>query len=173
MYISKIIGYIFILAGCSGMGIWYSMRMQQKVWHLREMIRILDMMVSEIDYGRSTLPECCEWIKERAAQPYKGIFQKVCENSGHENGLHFGTVSREIMEQELRKFTLGEEKEVFIRCFSDVGYADEWLQRKNMERGKDRLQEMLDTEEEDLKKRSKLAVSLGTMSGILLVLILL
>ena len=78
-----------------------------------------------------------------------------------------------IMEQELQDFSLGEEKDIFIRCFSDVGYADEWLQRRNIERGRERLKSLLDKEEEDLKKRSKLAVSLGTMSGILLVLILL
>ena len=54
-----------------------------------------------------------------------------------------------------------------------MGYADEWLQRRNIERGREKLRELLDKEDEDLKKRSKLAVSLGTMSGILLVLILL
>ena len=66
-----------------------------------------------------------------------------------------------------------EEKEIFIRCFSDIGYGDPWMQQQHMERAKRELQEILNTEEEDVKKRSKLAVSLGTMSGILLVLILL
>ena len=173
MYASKIIGYLLILAGCSGMGLWYSMRMQQKVWHLEEMIRILDMVVSEIDYGRSTLPDCYAWIKEKAQHPYQNIFQKIWESTQGESGQHFGKVTERIMEQELQSIPLGEEKDIFIKCFSDVGYADEWLQRRNIERGRDKLRELLDTEEEDLKKRSKLAVSLGTMSGILLVLILL
>ncbi len=173
MYISKILGYLLILVGCSGIGLWYSVRMQQKVWHLREMIRILDMVVSEIDYGRSTLPECCAWIKEKTTHPYQNIFRKMLESTELENGQHFGDVSERIMHQELKNFPLGEEKDIFIRCFSDVGYADEWLQRRSMERGRAQLSELLDTEEEDLKKRSKLAVSLGTMSGILLVLILL
>ena len=173
MYVSKIIGYLLILAGSSGIGLWYSVKMQQKVWHLEEMIRILDMVVSEIDYGRSTLPDCYAWIKEKAQHPYQNIFQKIWESTQNESGQHFGRVTERIMEQELQSLPLGEEKDIFIKCFSDVGYADEWLQRRNIERGRDKLGELLDTEEEDLKKRSKLAVSLGTMSGILLVLILL
>ena len=173
MYASKIIGYLLILAGSSGMGLWYSMRMQQKVWHLEEMIRILDMVVSEIDYGRSTLPECYAWIREKTQPPYQNIFQKIWESTETESGQHFGRVSERIMKQELQNIPMGEEKDIFIRCFYDIGYADEWLQRRNIERGRDKLRESLDKEEEDLKKRSKLAVSLGTMSGILLVLILL
>jgi len=173
MYLSKILGYLFILAGSSGIGLWYSVRMQQKVWHLREMIRILDMVVSEIGYGRSTLPECCAWIKEKTTQPYQNIFQKMLDNTELENGQHFGAISKKIMLQEMKSLPLGEEKDIFIRCFTDVGYADEWLQRRSMERGRTQLGELLQAEEEDLKKKSKLAVSLGTMSGILLVLILL
>ena len=173
MYISKIIGYLLILAGCSGMGIWYSIRMQQKVWHLKEMIRILDMVMSEIDYGRSTLPECCERIWQKAPTPYGEIFQEIYENSQQESGVSFGEMSGVLLQQGLREIPMEKEKEVFIRCFSDVGYADEWMQLRTIERGKAELQESLRTEEEDLKKRSKLAVSLGTMSGILMVLILL
>ena len=154
MYLSKILGYLLILAGCSGIGLWYSVRMQQKVWHLREMIRILDMVISEIDYGRSTLPECCAWIKEKTPQPYRNIFQKMLDNTEPEKGQHFGVVSEKIMQLELQNLPLGEEKEIFIRCFSDVGYADEWLQRRSMERGRAQLSELLETEEEDLKKRS-------------------
>ena len=77
------------------------------------------------------------------------------------------------MTERLRAIPLEKEKDIFIRCFSDVGYADEWMQKRNIERGKKHLQEIKDTEERDIKKRSKLAVSLGAMSGILLVLILL
>ena len=173
MFASKIIGYLLIMAGSSGMGLWYSMRMQQKVWHMEEMIRILDMVVSEIDYGRSTLPDCYAWIKEKTHPPYQKIFQKIWESTQDESGQHIGRITEKILEQELQSLPLGEEKDIFTRCFSDVGYADEWLQRRNIERGRERLQSLLDKEEEDLKKRSKLAVSLGTMSGILLVLILL
>lgn len=173
MYISKIAGYLFIMAGCSGMGIWYSTKMQQKVWHLKEMIRILDMVMSEIDYGRSTLPECCERIWEKVPSPYGKIFREIYEDSRQESGVSFGEMSRAILQQGLREIPMEEEKEIFIRCFSDVGYADEWMQLKSIERGRAELMDRLGTEEKDLKKRSKLAVSLGTMSGILLVLILL
>lgn len=173
MSVSRIVGYSFILIGCSGLGLWYSMQMQQRVRHLREMIRVLDIVISEIDYGNSTLPECCERVQEKAAAPYDAAFAKICDRIRYEDGCDFGKICADILHRAFQGMPVKEEKDVFIHCFTDVGYADEWVQKRNVERGKKDLQHILCTEEADLKKRSKMAVSLGTMSGILLVLILL
>lgn len=173
MYLSRWLGFFCIICGCSGLGIWYSMQMKQKVWHLREMVRILELAISEIDYGKSTLPECCLEIGERAPQPYGKLFQKIYDGFQEAYGLNLGSMSKQILEKGLADIPVEEEKEVFIRCFSDVGFTDEWLQKRNMERGRDVLLGRIEAEEIDLKKRSRLAVSLGTMSGLLLVLILL
>ncbi len=173
MQVSNLVGYIFILAGCSGLGIWYSMQMQRRIQHIKEMIRILDLVSSEIDYGHSTLPECCERIYERTGEPYKSAFQSIYDHLQDDKGGDFCKVSETVLQEALTGSPLKEERDIFIKCFSDVGYADGWLQLQTIERGKKELLGILDTEEEEIKKRSKLAISLGTMSGILLVLILL
>lgn len=171
--ISKVAGYLLILAGCSGLGFWYSMQMCLRIRHIREMIRILDFMKSEVTYNHSILPDCCEWIMEKTEDPYRRIFQRICEQYQRDCGEGFDHICGLALQEGLEKEPLKEEKEIFIRCFSDIGYGDPWMQQQQIERAKRELQEILNTEEEDVKKRSKLAVSLGTMSGILLVLILL
>ena len=172
MYVAKVIGCLLILSGSSGLGIWYGMQLQRRTFHIKEMMRILDIVRSEIQYSRSTLPECCEKVSEKTSPPYKELFQNICRQLRMEYGIGFDRISVQIMGQGLEKLPLKEERNIFIRCFSDVGYGDSQMQYQIVERGRKELQDILEREEEDLKKRSKLAVSLGTMSGILLILIL-
>lgn len=172
MFISKIAGYVFVFLGCSGLGFWYSLQMKQKVFHIKEMIRILELFCSEIEYGQSPLIECCEMIADKVPIPYQDAFKRISEHP-KEEGIAFGQLCERYLRDGLKELPVGEEKEYFIRCFLDIGYADIWMQRRCMERGMEELRGCLRTEEEDLKKRSKLAVTLGTMSGLLLVLIML
>lgn len=172
MYFSKWIGFGCIIFGCSGLGLWYSTQMKEKIWHLRQMIRILELVISEIEYGRSTLPECCKEISERAEMPYGRMFREIYEAFCRKSGCDFGELCAHYLDIGLSEVQM-EEKEIFIHCFSEVGFVDEWLQKRNLERGRDELLGKMNTEEGELKKRCRLAVSLGTMSGVLLVLILL
>ena len=172
MCFSKWIGFGCVFCGCSGLGLWYSVQMKQKIWHLKQMVRILEMVISEIEYGRSTLPECCKTICERAETPYDQIFDQIYKTSYQKTGINFGELCARLLENGLSEISI-EEKEVFIRCFSEVGFMDEWIQKRSLERGRDELLHKIDAEEVDLKKRSRMAVSLGTMCGVLLVLILL
>ena len=146
--------------------------MKQKVFHLKEMIRILELFCSEIDYGQSTLVECCEMIADKVPFPYMDIFKKISEHP-KEEGIGFGQLCERYLREGLRVLPVNEEKEYFIRCFMDIGYADVRMQKRCMERGIEELRGCLCAEEEDLKMRSKLAITLGTMSGLFLVLIML
>ena len=173
MQISKIVGYCLVLLGSSGLGVWYSMQMRKRVFNIKEMIRILDLVKSEMNYHHSTLPECCGLVFEKAKEPYKTLFYTIHETFQQGNGRGLDILCEEVLEEGLQKLPLKEEKELFIQCFSDIGYSDVWMQYQNMERNEKQLKGILDTEEMEMKTRSKLAISLGTMSGILLVLILL
>lgn len=169
----RIMGFILMVSGCCGLGIWYSMQLGRRINHIRQMMGILDILSSEIQYSRSTMPECCEIISKRAGEPYRSIFADICRQNQQDCGTALGDILEQFLQQGLEHTSLKEEKEIFIRCFSEIGYSDSWLQCQSIERGKVRLQYILDTEETELRKRGKLAVSLGTMSGILLVLLLL
>jgi len=173
MYIAKIIGYLFVIAGCSGLGIWYSRQLQNRMYHIKEMIRILDITCSEIQYCQSTLPECCVSISEKTDEPYKTIFLDIWKSVRREKGESFDLACKRCLTSGMEKLPLKEEREIFIRSFEDVGFSDSWIQRRSMERGRSELSGILERDEDQIKNQSKLAVSLGTMGGILLVLIML
>ena len=66
----RILGAGFILAGCTGIGLFYKQRFHEALWHLRYMEQVLERFISEIRYDKATLPECCKRIGERTKQPY-------------------------------------------------------------------------------------------------------
>jgi len=173
MQISKVIGYFMIIAGCNGLGLCYSLQMRKRMVDIREMIHILDIVKSEMEYNHSTIPECCEFLARKAESSFGALFQKICDEFQRESGAGLDKICERILQEGLSEKTLKEAKDLFIQCFSDIGYSDMWLQYRNMERNRQQLQEILSTEENELKAKSKLAVSLGTMSGLLIVLILL
>lgn len=171
--LAKVAGSFLILAGSGGLGVWYGLQPRKRLFHIREMIRILDMALSEIGYGSSTLPECCERISQKAAAPYDDLFARIHENTLAETGRDFGGQCREVLEEGLEQLPLKGEREIFCTCFGDTGFSDAWMQKRQLERGRQELEGILEQEEQELLKQSGLALRLGTMGGLLLVLLFL
>jgi len=50
---------------------------------------ILEMMMSEIRYGKTTLPECCRRIGERQPDPFGSTFLQIYESVMARQGENF------------------------------------------------------------------------------------
>ena len=68
-----------IIAGCLGLGLWYKQQFILRLKYIRNLQGILEMMMSEIRYGKTTLPECCRRIGERQPEPFGSTFKEVYE----------------------------------------------------------------------------------------------
>ena len=66
----RLAGFSMIAVSCSGLGVWYAWNMQQRLQHLHTMNRIIELLVSLLQYGKSTLPECCCQLAAQAEEPY-------------------------------------------------------------------------------------------------------
>ena len=73
----KIIGAVFIGAGCSGYGVLRGRIILQKSRQLRRLWELLDYGYSEIKYKASNLEEDFEHISDIAEQPYKEVFAAI------------------------------------------------------------------------------------------------
>ncbi len=172
--VQKIVGLLFILIGCSGLGIWYCVQMKRERNCLYEMCRILELMCGEIRYGRSTLPECCRQLSKRIAEPYAGCFYRIYEECCNNEGKSFEELSRTCMEEDLKEIVVSrEDKERFVSCFSGDGFCDGAMQLRNIEQAKKELEDKLCECRKDSCARGRLAISLGIMSGLLLVILFL
>lgn len=162
-----------IVSGCLGMGLWYKQFFMGRLETLRNLQRILEMLISEIRYGKATLPECCGQIAGRLAEPYGNCFGQIYNRMAENTGVMFGQVFREEMEECMKGLPLvQEDKNCFLDLFNENGFEDERMQIRSIEQCRERLINASERLERENAEKCRMAVGLGAMSGLLLVIIL-
>lgn len=162
-----------IVGGCLGMGLWYREAFRGRLEALRNLQRILEMLISEIRYGRSTLPECCGHIAGRLQEPYRSCFVTIHDRVVENTGVIFGQIFREQMEECLKGLPLEEaDRRCFFTLFGENGFEDETMQIRSIEQCKELLLSTIGRLERENTEKCRMAVGLGAMSGLLLVIIL-
>lgn len=140
---------------------------------LRDLQQIQELFISDIRYGRATLPECCNRLAERLQEPYRACFCAVYERMRENAGEVFGQVFREEMKTCLDKLPLAEtDKESFLSMFPECGFEEERMQIGTIEQNRELLQRTITELEQDNKEKCRMAVGLGALSGLLLVVVL-
>ena len=163
-----------IIAGCLGLGLWYKQQFILRLKYIRNLQGILEMMMSEIRYGKTTLPECCRRIGERQPEPFGSTFKEVYEAVMEKKGENFFQIFCRHMEECLKKLPVTkEDKEDFLAFARGQSYEDGSMQLRTLERSRELLQITVETLEKENAEKCKMAVGLGAMSGVLLVVILL
>ncbi len=168
------IGFGMIFLGCSGLGLWYSRQFQKQYRDLQEMCRILELFAGHVRYGRSTLPECCMVLTERVGEPYKSSFLHIYNEACSNEGECFGILCEETLRKELKTLNVDKtDKELFISCFSKCGFAENIMQLRIIEQSREELEQKAKALNKENPSKCRLALSLGTMSGLLLIVLFL
>ena len=122
--------------------------------------------MSEIRYGKSTLPECCLHLAARLGEPYAQAFRDVFEEMQENTGAGFSEVFCRHMEECLAALPVKKEDgENFLRFISKSSYADEGMQLRTMEMSRELLAGAIERVERENEEKCRLAVGLGAMSG--------
>lgn len=170
----KIIGFIMILSGCCGLGFWYSSQFKEQLEVLREFCRILELFSGQIRFGRCTLQEGCLQLTERVEEPYKQIFTDIYEEACKNHGESFGSICNRYLEAGLQKVSCRKkDKELFIKCFTAGGFEEDIMQLRMIEQTKEEIEERLKETAKENESKCRLALSMGAMSGLLLVILFL
>lgn len=169
----RFLGGIMIIGGCLGLGLWYREQFVGRINALRTLALILEMLMSEIRYGKSALPECCRNMSARLEEPYSSCLDNVCGVLGEGKGDSFSNIFCGSMESCLKNLPLKkEDRDIFLQPFRGQGFQDGAMQLKNMEQALVRITDIIALLERERKERCNMAVGLGAMSGLLLVIIL-
>lgn len=132
------------------------------------------MLMSEIRYGKTPLPECCKRIGERQPEPIGGAFLQIYRCMQEKPGESFTGVFCEIMEECLQNLPITkQDKEDFLTFAVGQSYEDGSMQLRTIERSKELLEVTVRRLEKENTEKCRMAVGLGAMSGLLLVVILL
>lgn len=140
---------------------------------LRILRNILELLASEVRYGRATLPECCGHSARYLPEPFDEVFRFIGKRMEENTGISFGAVFREEMNDALKNLPLkDEDREHFMQFTSQTGFMDSQMQLHAIEQSA----ELLHATEEKLVKenieKSRMAVGLGAMGGLLLIIML-
>lgn len=169
----RFLGGIMILTGCTGLGFWYREQLEGRMRALRSLIMLLEVFISEIRYGRSALPECCKAVASKVEEPYRSGLLEVCEQFADNRENRFGEIFVYKMDKVLQLLPLKKsDKECFFSSFLAYGFWDGQMQIKNLEYSRGHLADVLQTQKQLQQEKSRLAVGLGVMSGLLLVIVM-
>lgn len=169
----KVLGCCMIFGGCLGMGMWYRSQMNERLRALRSLRNILELLAGEVRYGRDTLPECCSHIARYLPAPYDGAFRKIEDRMTENTGISFGEVFREEMGSVLKELPLKDgDRGCFLDFTRQAGFADSQMQLRAIEQGMERLGVTEERLEKENEEKSRMAVGLGAMGGLLLILVL-
>lgn len=170
----KLIGSLCILAGCVGWGGSRIGEEKSRIRHLRELIRIIRRIQSEISYGKHTLPEICLILSENCHTPFRECFRGICERNGDGDAGCLEQIWTQEMTQGLRTARLQEdEKEILRTLPQNLGMQEEKYQAENIGQSMDLLTRKCRQAEEAFENRSRVIFSLSILTGVFLVILFL
>ena len=169
----KVMGCGLITVGSIGLGLWYRQQYMGRIYHVRQLVAILDMMMSEVRYSKTTLPECCIRLADRLEEPYRGTFQNIWEQMSNNTGNTFAGMFSGGMKACFKQLPLEKEEiTLFLEFAGNCGYEDSTMQLVSMERYRERLKQLSEKLQSEAAEKGKMAVGLGTLGGLLLMIIL-
>lgn len=173
MILVKVLGGGMIFSGCLGLGLWYREQLNGRIKALRNLKYILELLSSEIRYGRAALPECCIHIGRILSGPFAVAFLETGRRMEENTGGTFEEAFREEMVPVLAQLPLkDEDREVFLRFTVQTGFADGQMQLRSIEQSMELLGMTEEKLLEENGEKCRMAVGLGAMGGLLLILIL-
>ena len=169
----RMLGGCMVFAGCLGLGLWYRYQFGARIKARHNLERMLELLASEVRYGRATLPECCSHIAGGLDSGFEEAFLEVGRRMEENMGLSFGEVFQEEMEKALGRLPLQEaDRENFLRFAARTGYADSQMQLREIEQSGELLRDTRERLERENAEKCRMAVGLGAMGGLLLILVL-
>lgn len=162
-----------VFSGCLGLGLWYRGQFTGRIRALRMLRGILEQLASQVRYGRATLPECCRNVAPQLVPDFGQAFRAVAEQMQENTGASFSEVFRGHLAGPLAELPLtGEDREQFLQFASETGYMDGQMQLRVLEQSGELMAGTVERLERESSEKCRMAVGLGTMGGLLLLLVL-
>ncbi len=170
----RVLGGLLVIGGCSGLGLWYRFELGEGLRHLLKIRELLELLMSEIDYRKSTLPEACRQVGLRLEEPFQSSLLRIYEQADSRGMEDFGSAWRQEMGSLVDGLPFsGKEKEMVLGFADSGSLSDCRMQIRVIEQYRDMIDSSARMREMQLQKQGRMATGLGIMSGLLLVVILL
>ena len=170
----KIAGAGLVIFSCSALGYSKSIHMTRRLQQLREIEKMVFLILGEITYRREALPEALGTVAYRLPEPLAGFLKEVSEAAGQYQGACF----QEIFKEKAKTYLSGtalcpKDLEEFLQLGAYLGYLDITMQKNTITLYLEQLKREMENLQREMPAKQKLYRSMGTLGGIFLAIMLL
>ncbi len=168
----KWIGAILLIISTTCIGFYVSHRLEKRPKHIRQFKNALQILEAEITYSQSALPIAFKTLATQIPKPLNSFFNHLSEDMLKEK-TNFMYLWNQAVEQLAKEAGYKiNETEIIKQFGSSLGQHDFIQQQKQIQLTLTHLDRELEEARDEQIKYSKLAKSLGVLSGAFLVLLL-
>jgi len=172
-FMVRIAGAVFVVAGCTGMGLWLGRGIRRRVDELNEVKKTAILLRGEIRYSLAPLPEAIGRIALKAKPPLTEYLQEIYQELSAMEGKSFS----EIWTRNTENFLSGsylkpEDLNIIIDLGTKLGYLDKEMQLGAIDLFLDQLGQIIDEQVRVMPAKQKIYNYLGVLCGALIVILL-
>ncbi|WP_067728091.1 stage III sporulation protein SpoIIIAB [Oceanobacillus damuensis] len=168
----KWIGALLLIGTATLIGFEWSNRLTKRPKHIRQLKSALQILEAEIVYSQAPLNEAFLSISRKIPDPLKTFFAVLGSEMKKEQVDFFGLWEAKVNELLKNSTLIDTEKEILKQFGRTLGQHDIYQQQKQINLAIVHLDRELEDAIENNHKYGKLAKSLGILSGIFIVLLL-
>lgn len=170
----KVIGAILVILGSAGFGVVCRQELEQTLHHTTCLKDILELIKSEVEYTKASLPEACRMAGMKTEEPYRSVLVQISEKMRTNTGISFPKVWEQEIGACLSNLPLDKkDKQLFLRFAKSTGFADRQMQLRALEQYSALLTQSIEVQRDNLMKKGKVVMSMGLIGGIFLTIVLL
>lgn len=170
----KIIGTVLVIFACAALGYGKSAGISARLFLLREIEKMLLLLMGEITYRKETLPEAMLRVSGKVQEPLHGFLKETAKMAQKYQGERFAGIFRENAEKYLKNSDLTQKDfEEFVQLGEYLGYLDADMQKNTSQWYLQQLKTEIEALAGEIPAKKKLYQSLGILSGIFLAILLL
>lgn len=168
----KWIGALLLLCATTWVGFEFARKLNDRPKQIRQLKNALQILEAEILYSHSPVIEACESLAKQLPEPICWLFGSIGEDLNKEPAVLY-----DVWEKNVENFwpltAFGrDEKEILKQFGRTLGQHDFSQQQKHIQLALTHLQRELEEAQEYQHRYSKMAKSLGFLTGLLVVLLL-
>ena len=166
--------YLTILITAAGAGYMAARTYENRVIHLEDLILVLKILRSEMEYRNDPLPELMERIARRMTGKAGDFLNAVCSFLKGDDRYDFYDSWKEAVNKIYGESALAEsDRSILSRAGIELGKTDMSNQLALFAHLFDRLEEQKKEADEERRKKSRICRTLGISLGVLAVIVLL
>lgn len=169
----KILGGLFIVLGCFGIGKSYCGGLRGRYEDLRELLECIRILEGEIRYSNRPLTEIFEQIHRKRASTVSSFFENVATKMRQMEGKTLQEIwSQQIGFFEKKSHLQKEDLDNLENFGKTLGIMDVTMQMQQLELYTVRVKETIGEAKGQWKEKERLVPKLGLICGMVVVLIL-